>query len=121
MPQVSQGDLANFEPIFVSGLTMVVDFIAKATGKTPAREEFEGLTWAGYQFGKTITAAQYQLCWASLQGVSRRVAGWQQPYAVETLSSDLERYLSQSRPQPSSASGGFEHLRRFPAVVIQQG
>jgi amidase len=80
MPQVPQGDLANFEPIFASGLTMVVDFIAKATGKTPAREEFEGLTWGGYQFGKTITAAQYQRCWANLQGVSRRVAGWQQPY-----------------------------------------
>ena len=80
MPQVSQGDLANFEPIFASGLTMVVDFIAKATGKTPAREEFEGLTWGGYQFGRTITAAQYQLCWASLQGLSRRVAQWQQPY-----------------------------------------
>jgi amidase len=80
MPQVLQGDLANFEPIFASGLTMVVDFIAKATGKTPAREEFEGLTWGGYQFGRTITAAQYQLCWASLQGLSRRVAQWQQPY-----------------------------------------
>jgi len=36
-------------------------------------------------------------------------------------SSDLERYLSQSRLLPSSASGGFEHLRRFPAVVVQQG
>ena len=81
MPQVSQGDLsANFPLIFASGLTMVVDFIAKATGKTPAREEFEGLTWGGYQFGRTITAAQYQLCWASLQGLSRRVAEWQQPY-----------------------------------------
>ena len=59
---------------------MVVDFIAKATGKTPAREEFEGLTWGLYQFGKTITAAQYQLCWASLQGLSRQVAAWQQAY-----------------------------------------
>src|SRR5262249_9451062 len=28
----------------------------------------------------TITAAQYQLCWASLQGLSRQVAAWQQAY-----------------------------------------
>jgi amidase len=38
------------------------------------------LTWSLYQFGNTVTAAQYQLCWASLQGLSRRVAEWQQSY-----------------------------------------
>ena len=37
------------------------------------------MTWAGYQFGRTITAAQYQFCSANLQGLSRRVR-WQQPY-----------------------------------------
>jgi amidase len=81
MPQVSPSNIgANFTPVWASGLTMLVDFIAKATGRTPAREEFEGLTWSLYQLGKTITAAQYQLCWVSLQGVSRQVAVWQQPY-----------------------------------------
>ena len=59
---------------------MVVDFVAKAAGKTPAREEFEGLTWSLYQFGKTVTASQYQLCWISLQGLTRQVAAWQQAY-----------------------------------------
>jgi amidase len=81
MPQVSSEDFgANFAAIFASGLTMVIDSVAKTAGKTPAREEFEGLTWSGYQFGRTITAAQYQLCWASLQRLSRQVAAWQQPY-----------------------------------------
>jgi amidase len=81
MPQVSPGDIRpNFLPIWASGLTMVVDLAAKAAGKTPAREEFEGLTWSLYQFGKTITAAQYQVCWASLQRLSREVAAWQQSY-----------------------------------------
>ena len=65
---------------WASGLTTSVDLSAKTTGKTPTRDEFEGLTWSLYQFGKTITAAQYQLCWASLQRVSRQVAAWQQPY-----------------------------------------
>jgi amidase len=61
---------------------MVVDSIAKAASKPPARDDFEGFTWSLYQFGKTITAAQYQLCWANLQGFSRKVAAWQQPYGA---------------------------------------
>jgi amidase len=81
MPQVSPSDVgASFTAVWASGLTMLVDFIAKTAGRTPAREEFEGLTWSLYQFGKTITGAQYQLCWLSLQGLSRQVAAWQQPY-----------------------------------------
>ena len=81
MPQISGSDLgANFFPIWASGLAMVVDSVAQAAGKTPMRDEFEGLTWSLYQFGKTITAAQYLLCWASLQRLSRQVAAWQQAY-----------------------------------------
>ena len=34
----------------------------------------------GLETAKTITAAQYQLCWASLQASSRQVARWQQHY-----------------------------------------
>ena len=30
--------------------------------------------------GKTVTGAQYQLCGRDPQGLSRKVAGWQQPY-----------------------------------------
>jgi hypothetical protein len=50
---------SNFPPIWASGLTVVVDFVAKAAGKTPAREEFDGATRSLYQFGKTVTGAQY--------------------------------------------------------------
>jgi amidase len=81
MPQVSPAIIgAHFLPIWASGLTMLVDFIARAAGKEPARQEFEGLTWGLYQYGKTITAAQYRLCWSTLQHVSRHVAAWQEPY-----------------------------------------
>jgi amidase len=38
------------------------------------------LTWGLYQLGKTITAAQYQLCWTGLQAASRQIARWQQAY-----------------------------------------
>ena len=81
MPPVSEAVVrANFLPIWASGLTMLVDFIGKGAGKEPARQELEGLTWGLYQFGKTISAAQYQLCWAMLQGLSHQVAAWQRSY-----------------------------------------
>jgi amidase len=81
MPQVSPlFFIAHFLPVWGSGLTMLIDFIAAASGRSPVREEFEGLTWGLYQYGKSVTAAQYQLCWATLQGVTRKVAAWQQPY-----------------------------------------
>jgi len=81
MPQVSPlFFIAHFLPVWGSGLTMLIDFIAAASGRSPVREEFEGLTWGLYQYGKRVTAAQYQLCWATLQGVTRKVAAWQQPY-----------------------------------------
>jgi amidase len=83
-PQLSVDETANlrtnFIVIWAAGLAMVVESFAKRLGKTPAREDFEGLTWGFYQFGMTITAAQYQLCWASLQASSRQVARWQQHY-----------------------------------------
>jgi amidase len=81
MPAVSTPFLAShFLPIWASGLAMLIDFIASTSGKTPAREEFEGLTWGLYQYGKTITAGQYQLAWTVLQGMTRKIAAWQQPY-----------------------------------------
>jgi amidase len=83
-PQLPADDEANFGTNFrmtwAAGLAMTVESYAKTLGKTPVREDFEGMTWGLYQFGKTITAAQYQLCRASLQASSRQVARWQQPY-----------------------------------------
>ncbi|MCL2430881.1 MAG: amidase family protein, partial [Alphaproteobacteria bacterium] len=83
-PQLRPDDEANFPrnftAIWSAGLAMTVEFYGKTFGKTPAREDFEGLTWGLYQLGKTITAAQYLLSWAGLQAISRQVARWQQPY-----------------------------------------
>jgi Asp-tRNA(Asn)/Glu-tRNA(Gln) amidotransferase A subunit family amidase len=81
MPKVSSADIgANFSPIWASGLTATVDLIAQTAGKVPTRDELEGVSWSLYQYGRTVTAAQYQLCGASLQRLSRQIAGWQQPY-----------------------------------------
>jgi len=80
MPQLSGDEIGDAGLIAASSLTMIIDLISKATGKTPTREEFEGYTWNLYQLGKTFSAAQYHLCRANLQRLSRQVAAWQQPY-----------------------------------------
>lgn len=79
-PQISSDDIVDSGPLLASNLTMIVDLIARATGKTPAREEFEGFSWNLYQLGKTYSAAQYHVGRANLQRVSRQIARWQQPY-----------------------------------------
>jgi len=81
MPEVSPPVIGmNFMAIWGSGLTMLVDIIARTNAKEVKRDELEGLTWGLYQFGKTVTAAQYQLSWVTLQTVARQVARWQQRY-----------------------------------------
>jgi amidase len=44
----------NFITIWAAGLAMLVEFFAKTLGKTPAREDFEGLTWGFYQLGRPL-------------------------------------------------------------------
>ena len=116
LPQVSPDDIgANFLPIWASGLTTSVDLSAKTTGKTPTRDEFEGLTWSLYQFGKTITAAQYQLCWASLQRATRQVAAWQQPY--DALITQRANAVAILRWVGDGWSGQRNHCRSKPTSV----
>lgn len=79
-PQISADDIGDSGPILASHLTMTVDLIAKMTGKTPARQEFESFAWNLYQLGKTFSASQCHLWRANLQRLSRQVASWQRPY-----------------------------------------
>jgi amidase len=67
-----------FMPIWASGVAMLVDGMAMLTGKEPRQQDFQGLSWATYQAGKTITAAQYQMCWFQLQAMTRGIAQWHQ-------------------------------------------
>lgn len=83
-PRLSTDEGANFGKNFitvvVANLAARVEFYANMVRKTPTREDFEGLTWGLYQWGKTVTAAQYQLSWAGLQAAAREIARQQQPY-----------------------------------------
>jgi amidase len=80
-PTINMDILAGaFMPIWASGIAFLVDGIAMLTGKEPRQQEFQGLSWTTYQMGKTITAAQYQMCWFQMHAVARDIAAWHQTY-----------------------------------------
>jgi hypothetical protein len=57
-PPLPADDEANFRTNFITiwatGLAMLVKFFGKTLGKTPAREDFEGLTWASTNSAKPL-------------------------------------------------------------------
>jgi amidase len=69
-----------FMPIWASGVAMLVDGIAALTGREPRRQDFQGLSWSTYQFGRTISAAQYQACWFQMHAAARAVAQWHETH-----------------------------------------
>ncbi len=70
----------SFMTIWASGLAFQIDAFAMINGVTPEAKDFEPLTWALYQSGSAISAAQYQIGVAMLQMVSRSVGRFHQTY-----------------------------------------
>jgi amidase len=120
-PRISVDDIDS-GPIFASNLTMIVDLIAKATGKTPAPEEFEGFTWSLYQFGKTFSAAQYHLGRTNLHRLSRQIAAWQQTYdawITPVLATPPPKIVALSYDQIDLAKGWAPIVRYIVFTVLQ--
>ncbi len=83
MPEIPTDLLiGSFMQIWAAGLASLVDFYSGAIGKQPQAGDFEGLNFALYQVGKTITASKYQAAWASLQSAARTVGRWHERYDV---------------------------------------
>jgi amidase len=68
--------MASFMALWAGGCAWGVDGLALVIGKRPAAEEFEPLTWALYERGKGVGAAEYLLALQGLQQLSRRIAGF---------------------------------------------
>jgi amidase len=71
-----------FMPVWASGLAMLIDGTAMMTNRPAHESDFQGMTWGLYQMGKTITAAQYQMCWFQLHSIARQVAHFHETYDV---------------------------------------
>ena len=68
--------MASFMALWAGGCAWGVDGLAIVIGKPPAAEEFEPLTWALYERGKGVGAAEYLLALQGLQQLARRIAGF---------------------------------------------
>jgi len=83
MPKITAEQLTfSFMQIWAAGMTSLVDFYSSVTGKQLQAGDIEGLNFALYQFGKTITASKYQAAWAALQGAARAVGRWHEHHDV---------------------------------------
>ncbi len=71
-----------FMTIWAGGLAFQIEAFAMIHGLTPRESDFEPLTWALYQGGKQVSAAQYQIAVAMLQMVTREVGRFHQTYDV---------------------------------------
>lgn len=83
LPPVSPAAMVEpFMALWTGGLAMQVDAISAITGKKPGPRTLEGLTLGLYEAGKQVTASQYAMAIAALQGVARQVARWHVKYDV---------------------------------------
>jgi amidase len=63
-------------------LAVGIDTIAQMTGKSPSRDNFEGMTFGLYQSGKAVSAVQYLMAKGALQMAAREAARFHQTYDI---------------------------------------
>jgi len=88
-----------FMSIWASGLAALIDETARRTGKLPRGDDLEGLTWSLYQYGTTVSAAQYLAGWSVLHDAARRIAAWFKRYDV---------WLTATLSRPPAKIGEFD-------------
>jgi amidase len=122
-PQVPSEQLTqSFTQLWAAGNTWAIDTLATFTGKQPAEEDFEILTWALYKMGQEITAPQYLTAIAALQTLARQIATFHQTYDV-WLTPTLGKppvELGQFQSTPDEPMLGFTQAAGFvPFTPIQ--
>ncbi|WP_035841455.1 amidase [Kitasatospora azatica] len=80
-PKVRFADLVEpFLVLWAAGVSSAISSYAQLSGRTPAPDQFEPLTWRLYEQGRTLSAAQYLLSVATLQRAARSLAGFYREY-----------------------------------------
>ena len=70
----------NFIRVWIAGVAWTIDHWARRTGGTPRAELFETSTWALYEQGRAISAADYLLALEDAQRLARDLARFQADY-----------------------------------------
>lgn len=80
-PGIDGGMVSSaFSAVFMAGHATMIDGFAMLNGRTPTEQDFEGLTWALYQYGKQVTGTQYLLSIALLQMAARHIGRFHEIY-----------------------------------------
>ncbi len=82
-PKLDQATLIpGFMAYWCAHLAVGIDTIAQMTGKSPSRDNFEGMTFGLYQSGKAVSAVQYLMAKGALQMAAREAARFHQTYDI---------------------------------------
>ncbi len=99
-PDAGGEDLTQqFIRLWSAGAAWIVEDWARRTGRAPAEEHLEPLTWGLYQMGKQCSAPDYLLALQDLQRVSRAVAQFFDRYDV---------WLTPTLAEPPPPLGAFD-------------
>ena len=63
-----------FTTLWTAGCAATIDGIARSSGKSVGADDVEPVTWALYEMGRRVSAAEYQLAISELQLLSRSIA-----------------------------------------------
>jgi amidase len=111
-PNMDQAILVPaFLALWGANLAAGIDTIAMLTGQKPGPDKFEGVTWALYEAGKSVSASQYLQAKAQLHLAAREAARFHETYDVwitPTLSRPAEKLgtfdMSETDAQKSFAA-----------------
>jgi amidase len=88
-----------FTTLWAAGATLSVDGLAMLSGRAPKKEQFEPLTWALAEQGRSISAFSYLAAVATLQTMSRHIARFFEQHDV---------WLTPTVAQPPLPLGSFD-------------
>jgi len=71
-----------FSSVWWSGVAAGIDAFALVTGRVPAQDQFEPLTWALYEKGRKVTGSEYLLSQLLLQQAARSVGRFMEKHDV---------------------------------------
>lgn len=104
-----------FLALWAAGCAWTVKGIAQLTRQPPNPTQYEPLTWALYQQGERLTAADYLLAVQSLQLVGRQIAPFFDQYDLwlTPVVAEPPLPLGHFDPQPSNPLSGMERAIAF--------
>ena len=89
----------SFVAVFSTGVAAAIDGFAYITGRTPAEDQFEPLTWGVYEMGKQVSGPQYALAHLMLQRTARAIARFMAKY---------DAWLTPTLAEPPPPLGTFD-------------